>query len=354
MRKNIERFSGVLLVVLVLCVVACKKEDVSNEEKVDSSKKNLTNFLNEIYFDEIKPKNEELSTNVTELGDLFDNYSMSPSNENLEKVKEQWLKTAITATEAKTFNISPIERRFFFTRIYGSPVSSFFISEGKQEFKNRVGMVGVSALPNSYKGLASVEYFLFESDSLETYTALVKGLMDDLSTTSLELENKWVELETDFVSGETITINSGYGELINGFVSVIELSKKNRFDQPFGLNTMGDYQFEAERSGQSANLFATSFNYLRKVLETYHVPLLELQCEKDLALSLINQVDSLNESINQLTNAGRTKFKDINSSVSENELKLVQENLKELLMLVKIEMSNLYDTKITFTAADGD
>ena len=351
--KQIAKISGVIFI-LSIALWACKKE-TSDTILESKSEENLKNFLNDIYNKEIKVVNNQMLQEISKLESDYRTFESDPSEQNKESIQKQWKQTALIVGKCRLFNIATIDRRLYFKNLHSFPVSQSFVSGLEANYKNVTSSVDASTFPSSHKGLGMLEYLFYEEDSLESYHQLVYGLISDLKSVNGELVSKWTEIEENFISGNEITINNGYGELVNSFVSMIELSKKNSFDLPFGLGGTGNYKFEAEYSQYSHALFSSNFAYLNYLLTTYYQPLLKKENKESLYLDLNNVLGKLDQNLNQLTEtSGQETFETVNPTTKESQLKLIQDDLNDVLKLVKIELSTLYDTLITFSPADGD
>ena len=337
-----------LIIICVLFVWACKKD---GDVEVTKSQEKRNALMEEIYNKEIKPKNDSLGLLLDDLKAVHHEFTHFPEAPELLATQKKWLEVAKLTAQCKLFNVTPIARRFYFINMHSFPISEEFLNAYGDAYKNWA-VVDASAYAVNRKGLAMLEHLFYEQDSLDLYNALVVGYIDDLKENQEAISDYWEEeLHDHFISGATISINDGYGELINSFVSTIEVSKKERFDKPFGLNSDQKYDFEAEYSQSSKILFATTFSYMEYLLDTYYCSFLFAEGEEDLAKDIQAAFKEYNTSFAGLSG---TTFESVQDTASASELEAVQDDLLAILRLIRVDLATAYEVLISFSDADGD
>jgi len=344
---NLFKIIGFVFICLLFAWACKKNNDVDIGKSVD--KRNA--LMKSIYENEIKPKNDSLGLLISELKVVYQKFAHKPGPTKLSKVQGKWVEVAKLTAECKLFNITPISRMFYFFNMHSFPVNEDFLNSYPEAFKHSASE-DASTFGVNTKGLAMLEHMFYEQDSLELYTALACGFIDDLIANQEAICVYWEnKLHEDFVSSATISINDGYGELINSFVNTIEVSKKERFDKPFGLNSDQKYEFEAEYSRSSKVLFETTFSYLEYLIETYFCQFLIDEGEESLAKCIKAEFKEYNNSFSALS--GET-FEDVQDTATDSELEAVQDDLLDVLKLIKIDLATAYEVLISFSDADGD
>lgn len=338
-----------LIIAIVITLWACSKSD-DNVEVGKTQVKRIA-FVETIYTNEINPTLNELGVLLDELKqlnvDFFASQVSSPSKVNLQ---EKWLDVAISAGKCKLFNVTPISRMFYFNNIHTAPLSDDLIEE--ISIYKEVTDLNISIFPTNKKGLAALEYLFFEQDSLVNYRVLTTAYIDDLIVNQQAIVSYWEEeLKSDFISGKTISINDGYGELINSFINTIEVSRKERFEQPFGLRSAELHDFEAQRSAHSKELYQNSFSYLEYLISDYYVTFLTCEGESELADKLVDVFESYNIVFSDL---GEGAFEEIRGEVSVEKLEAVKDAISDVLVVIKVDLASSYDVLISFSDADGD
>lgn len=288
---------------------------------------------------------------LAELKNVYSDFTEAPEQTEKQIVQEKWLEVAKLTAECKLFNVTPISRWFYFNNMHAYPINQGFLSTFAGTYKNN-DEVDVSTLPINKKGLAMLEYLFFEQDSLVNYSALVVAYIEDLEKQQASISNYWEDnLQEEFTSGKTISINDGYGELINAYVSMIEVSKKERFDKSFGLHTDQKYGFEAPYSQKSKVLFATSFSYLEYLMKAYYYDFLIAEGEETL---VENMKKAFKEYKTSFSNLSGDTFEEVQETASLEELENIQDGISGILALIRIDLATAYEVLISFSDADGD
>ena len=336
------------VLVLLIAIFACSKEETVEVGKTQEKRNAL---VAAIYSEEIHPNLNDLGVLLLELKEQYVEFSGSEvTSVSKFDLQNKWLDVALSAGKCKLFNVTPVSRLFYFNKIHTSPVSEDFL-ESISVYQD-TSVLDVSTFPTNRKGLAVLEYLFFEEESLASYNTLVISCIDDLILNQQALLTYWEqELESDFVSGETISINDGYGELINSFVNTIEVSRKERYEQPFGLSSGQLYDFEAQRSGNSKVLFDNSFSYLEYLISDYYCSFLVAEGENELADDLNTAFKAYDVGFSLL---GENSFEDSRGVISVESLEAFEDAISDVLVVIKVELASSYEVLISFSDADGD
>ena len=343
---------GLLLLCLMhlILFLACKKEA---EEPLAPAMnaQNQIDLLDELYTKEIAPTNLQLLNQYKFLQAAFEVYKADTNLINKQKLENQWKVTAITYTKAKVFNITPIKRVFYFSNMYTFPLSQSMILELETNYKNK-SIVNVTTFANNKKGLALVEHLIFKQDSLYLYSGLFTATLNDLILNQNLLIELWeTKVKQPFVSGQTIALNNGFGELINAFISIIEVSKKEEFDLPFGYYSEQKNELKANKSMFSKELYHAQFDYLNYLMNSYFYPFFLKEQQTDLIAELKNGFQRYLLSIKNIENKN---FEFLQPSVPNMELNAIQNSVKEILKVLKLKVILNYNLLLAISDADGD
>jgi hypothetical protein len=242
-----------------------------------------------------------------------------------------------------------VSRSLLFKNMYTKPLADNYDLEVLYKNKTEVSL---ASLPNNKKGLALLEKLLFKQDSLQLYSAVLLSCVDQLIVEQNKLKTLWEDdLKLSFIQGKKISINTGYGELINAFIAMMEVSKKEEFDQVFGYYSTQKYPASAYISEYSKELFAAQYDYLHYIMKKYFYELFNKEGEEKLLCDLEADFASYHFAMSQL---GSASFEQLQLNAPSTDLAQVQTSIKELIYDFRIEVISNYDLLLAISAADGD
>ena len=336
------------IIVAFLVLIACKKTQESTPSKSEQAQIDLTI---KIYNEQIVPINDTLMAELEELKEVFQSYLADSTNTPKERVQNQWKITAKTVARAELFNITPIRRALYFDKLYAYPLAETMQESLDSVYKNAT-TADLSTLANNKKGMALLEYLLFRQTDLPAFEALFLASTEYLIQTQTQLIAFWkTDIGPLFTSGVVMSINTGYGELINAFIAMLEVSKKEEFDQPFAYYSDQKYAPKAPNSHYSKELFIAEYQYLDYLMSTYFYCLFENEGEENLAKNLENEFDELNLAFEEIF--GQT-FEKLQETAPNAQLDEIRTSVTDLIKLFKIDVVSNYSLLLSISAADGD
>ncbi|UOB17995.1 imelysin family protein [Abyssalbus ytuae] len=364
--KTFVIFSISLLACIGFIIISCEKGTVTEDEY--NIQYNRSAQLNNLYNNGILPIHSTFINELSKLNDAAVAFSVNISSENLIILQNQWKVTASVWSQCELYNIGEIKDSFVHFLIANRPTNTeaieSFISTDQIINKETLALKGASS-----KGISAIEYLLFEHDNETTLslfsdnsrradylTAAIQVLQDDAN----ELYNLWIQYSDTFVNALQSDLDGGQNQLINAMVSLIEEIIQSKLGKALGDSNGGIItidELEAYRSDSSLELiennlialqkcFTGNFkennrkygfdNYLNDLDNTELVQTINSQFEK--CFNTLNKINSLNQTLS------------VNPSLAE-ELKT---DFTNLLILIKVDMSNFIGSTITFNDNDGD
>jgi predicted lipoprotein len=340
--KNRKIFS---LIIFSLIVFSCKK--TQEEKTFTKTEQSQIEITKKIYSEQILPINDSVLLELNLLKNSFELYCTDSLQNPKSAVKDQWLKTAKTIERAKLFNITQVTRALYFDKLYDAPLAETMILNLETNYKNATN-VNIVPLALNQKGMVLLECLLFQTNDLPAYKTLFRAATDDLIQTQNQLIDYWkTELGDLFISGKTMSINTGYGELVNAFIAMLEVSRKDEFDQPFSNVS----PFLAPYSQSSKELFAEKYHYLDFLMKNYFYCQFRNEGEENLATSFENEFKNLN---NQLAKINASSFESLENSTPNQDLDNIRVSVTELIKLFKTDVITNYDLLLGISATDGD
>lgn len=332
---------------LSVFIIACKKGEDPFLPSISQS--NQIPLINAVYTFEIAPLNDSLLNDYKNLKLVYDKYLIDTSAQNHISLKEAWKSTVLHYEKASLFNITPVRRKLYFAEMYTFPFSS--TDNISLLYKNKT-TVDLSNVSYNKKGLALIEKLVFEEDSLHLYEGVFKSCTDDLILTQSELITFWdQELKTAFNAGEVISINNGYGELINSFIAMIEVSNKEEFNIPFGYYNTQKAPLKAFTSGFSKEIYEEKFNYLNYIMSEYFYKMFRSEGQNTLACNFENAFKALDLSMESISGESFENLHEQAPTSTLDEMKLASFNL---LKVFKLQLVPNYSLLLAISAADGD
>lgn len=307
------------------------------------------------------------------LSQTFSNFQQSPDIEHLEFLQTQWQATALAWETCIGFNFGEISDTYVYNKIESRPPNTSFIeyyisdtTELDHEFIETTG--------SSSKGLPAIEYLIYHSngdnsivlDSLSNHPRrmmYLSALVENLQHKSMDLCTTWEDYYPTFISYEGNNIGGSVSDIVNRMSNVLETVYMKLLGSPLGkdnfVNIGHPENVEAPISHMSlefikADLAAiekTFFNdgqnllgfddYLNAHSAKYNGLLLSLIVKKQFQ----NVKTALDAIPGTLDNAVVDHYELVESAYDE---------LKELLVLMKVDVASELSITITFNDNDGD
>ena len=366
MKKKIT-FS--LLCCLLLTVIFQSCENDTDSDTLSNTEFHKKAQLTNIYDNEISP----LSLNFTEqtllLRVAIQEYQVSPTAENLSLAQEQWKASQLVWKQLELYDLASVADSFISFEINRWPTDTSRIEENingtellNEEF--------IASKGSSSKGLAALEYLLFaRSDaSLSTASdyeirksAYMISVAQNLNTKAIELEALWKTNEADFVGALENGISGSQNQVINAMVTLIEEIIISKLGNPLGDTNGGTIEperFEAYYSKFSKEIIQQHLTALNRSYKgdfaqtSFRVgfdDFLELIGSEEFSIKISDQFSECQKQLDAI----KGTLEDEIVSNPDNVVAL-KDSLRDLLVLIKVDMANVLGSTITFNDNDGD
>lgn len=351
---------------IFFCVVSCEDGTITEDEYQISY--NRTAQLTNLYQNGVLPLHQLFIDEITILSANAKTFSETTSTENLIVLQNQWKKTVSIWKQCELFDIGDINDSFIHYRINRWPTDVDNIEEYVLSL-DPINKEFVSSKGSSSKGISAVEYLLFNLDNtpllsefennprrVNYLVATLEVLQDDAT----ELYNLWVTYSDVFVNSLENGVDGGQNQLINAIVGLLEEITQSKLGKALGESNGGTpdiEEFEAHRSDWSLEMIKSNLISLEKSYDGSYTEdsrkfgfdnyLIELD-NKQLSDAISAQFKVCFASVDKITSLNNTVVN--NPTLVEN----LKNDLTNLLVLIKVDMSNFIGSTITFNDNDGD
>ncbi|WP_196889919.1 imelysin family protein [Aureivirga sp. CE67] len=332
--------------------ISCSEDDSVSQETLLTNERAI--LLTNIYENNISTLVEEVEVEINKLEVSANTFIENRTVQNLESLQAEWKNAIADWKQLEVYNITQLGLTVTYYNVHFAPVNHSIIEEkilGTETIDNAL----IKSLGSNAKGFTSLEYLLFSEDNTalisdfttaekaERRVTFLKETILELKNTFTEIKNKWMFFKADFIGDKGTGVTSMQSQVINNMITALEIIKVKKLEKPFqGLeeaeSPYSDYSIEIIQKELEATkqLFLAFDNYLNILNEGELSS--DIKNKFDLCITAANDISSLNSSIEN----GDTK---INTLVQK---------IKDLLLVVKIDMAAATKTTVTFNDTDGD
>lgn len=353
--------------VVALFVGCATPEAVSTEFTRNAMLDNLVNNV-------VLPLNAEFVAQTAVLETAATTFSNEPTSANLEALQNEWRTTSNLWQQAKLYEFDRM--MVLHNQIAKSPTDVEFIEDILARNLNNLDESFIESIGSTSKGLPAIEYFIFAADGNEAVLAQLNdessrmqymvAATQNLHNKAKELEAYWLPEGNDYANtfinadGGGEQFNSSLSMLANQIVAIIEVGIRDKLGRPLGI-AAGDGPHPEE---VEAILSGNSLAQLKQNLTTAEIAftggeglglddyLDYLEAESDDVL-LSQKINDQFAATYAALDAVQPPLK---TAVSEDTatVQAAYDEMRKLLVLIKVDMANQLGVTITFNDSDGD
>lgn len=361
----------IIVAAVLLFLWSCNTDGISESEyQIQYTR---TAQLDNIYENEILVLSNEFTQKTSLLETTIQNFKTTTTLENLTNVQENWITTLKVWKQLELYNIGAIENSFIHFEINRWATNTSNIDAYIDGIET-LDETFITSKGSSSKGLSALEYLLFSSEEnqkvLNSFTNdlnferrldYLMALSINLNIKSNDLFNIWENEKTSFISSVENGISGSQNQLTNAMINLIEEIIISKLGNPLGDKTGGVINLDALEATRSKSSLIIIQEHLNALKKCYTGQLLENEINWgfDNYLSLIER-DDLDNSILDAFTACQTKIDTIKNplvleivATPENVTNL-QDAFRDLLVLIKIDLSNAIGATVTLNDNDGD
>ena len=346
--------------VLLLVLVGCKDDDDSDTPSPSPNIRQVE--IERIVNNQIVADFNTAEASAKQLAAALSSLRSNPSPAQLAVARNSWTVAAADWMELTSTQVGEAKFTFLYSRIYSFPIDTTRLL-GLSDVESDT--TTILNAPSSTKGFAAVEYLLFGRTPTEQLSFLAEDYrMDYLAATGEvlhqtvdELNHFWVdEYSTEFAQNSATGTAEPVSLLFNGILTSLENMKAYELGEPLGLNGTNPNSelLIAPFSNESKVLMKRQIEGIYQLFGTdngYATMVRSMNLTHSNALA--DQVDKA--FITTLDQIDQTPL-DWNQAVRSNNAELLQlhDDVKELIRLLKTDVSSHLSITITLSDSDGD
>ncbi|QTD38197.1 imelysin family protein [Polaribacter batillariae] len=349
----------VILIAIFYAVIACSKDEISEKAAFDIQKYQ-TEFVNNT----ITPANEEFVLNSEKLNEAILKFSTNVNEQNLLTLKTAWKNAALSYSKTEVGNFGNIKNTGIHLAIYSWSANEI----GIEDFITSTRVISensINSLPTKTRGLSAIEYLIFEENATETITAFSDQrrldyliyLGENLLKKANSLKDQWQTYSPIFIKNTASGLNGSINMTVNQMNVLLENIRRFKIGEPSGLEnstTINTNLLQADKSGISLDIIEKNIESLKATYfgNTYGL---------DDYVSLISNKDDINTAIknqflaieNDISSFANSSLKEV---INAKNLKVnnLYQHIKELIVLIKVDVASTLSITVTFTDNDGD
>lgn len=354
-----KRYS-LLTITLILSIIACNTENTT-EVPVFNIHEYHTVFVNEI----VTTANTEFVKDATTLNNAIASFLTVTNTTNLTAVKNAWKNATISYAKTEIGDVGIIKNTAIHLSIYSwganeNNIDTFLAST------NNISKNTINSLPTKSRGLSAIEYLLFNDDENKTLADFANNRRKDflaaLGNNLLEkansLERQWADYSNTFINNTSTGINGSINNIVNQINVLLENNSRFKIGEPAGLENTSFIDtdlLQAEKSEISLTIIQENINSIKNAYFT------NTENGLDSYVSNITGNNSLNNRIQNKFNDLENTFTSLNNTSlkaaitnNNNMVTTLYNQLKELIVLIKVDVASTLSVTVTFTDNDGD
>jgi predicted lipoprotein len=356
MKKKIT--TSILLAICIL-LASCNKDDAEEKNAFD-----VLNYKQEFVTHLMIPAVTEFILDVKNLNEASANFIENTNEENASILKKLWINTAISFSKTEVGNLGDLQTSAIYFSLY-----SWGANETKIEnfiaATDTMNQSDINGLPTKARGLSAIEYLLFDTDLSTTVSSFsnqrridfLLALNANLVIKSSSLKEQWENYSTAFINNTATDINGSINLIINQVNFLLENIIRFKVGEPAGLENSTGINPELLQAHKSEISLEIIKENIAAVKTLYYGSSEGL----DTYVSTITNNENINDAIaiafsaieNNITSLSNTTLK----NAIENNNFIVDElynHLKDLIILIKVDVASALSITVTFTDNDGD
>jgi uncharacterized protein len=250
---------------VILLLTQCKDKETAPEE---FKKEGIMTNLADNY---IIPGYADLQLKTNTLSDSWEVFAATPSQANLDAVRNDWKAAAISFQKVKPFEVGPA-----MTIGLNAALGTFPADTAQIEANVISGSYNLATVDNvDAIGFESLDFLFYGIDALNKLTLsaqrreYVSDVIAKMQTEVNTVVSQWAGgYRATFVAGTGTASTSAFSVLLNAFCKVYELAKAAKLGIPIGTQSLGIQQplyLEVRRSGFGKTLLETNINALHDI-----------------------------------------------------------------------------------------
>jgi len=328
--------------------------------------------LKNIYDHEILPLTSAFEKAAASLAIRAASFREMTDPEHLLGLQLQWEQTVKIWKQLELYDLGTVGESFISYQINRWPADTLKIEENVRGAEN-LDKSFIASIGSSSRGISALEYLLYAEGHprvVQSFTSdentdrrldYLLALAEVLHDNSLEYRALWQSYGEPFTASLENGINGSQNLVINAMVSLLEEIIVAKLGAPLGDSSGGTPQpdqLEASRSGFSRETLRQNLSALQRCF-TGDFSQSPFRVGFDDFLGLIGSSDLSGRILDQF-NRSRKDLNAIPGTLEQQlasdpeSIERLQNDLRDLLVLIKVDMANVLGSTITFNDNDGD
>lgn len=361
-------FSYFLFACYFVVISACG----SDEQQADFSSQRAQQLSN-IFENGAAPIHDQILPLTANLSETAQRFKASPSTENLVALQNAWKNTVLKWKQAELYDWGDISNSFLHFRIHRWPIDTEAIEDAIAEGTN-IDETYINQRGSSAIGFGAIEYLLFQQDATTTLADLTTNtnrldylvsLCHHVNTTMIQLKDRWAAFGPTFSTATDLAIMGGQNQLVNALIAYLEESIRFRLGKPLGDENGGMIDTDMVETPFAHTALLTQKAGFEEWDKIYHGSFGQDNGFgfDDYLIALGNETlgPRIDEAISNINN----KLSSLSTSNAEGnlaaliqeegaEVSALQSEMRQLLTLVKTELTSIIGATVTVNDTDGD
>ena len=355
MKKNILLFLSTILLIM-----SCSKESDNSTSAIDL-------FHEEYYNANILPSLNNFKAEITKQIELTEAFQTNTTQENFTLLQEQWLNAASSFSKTRVYNVVDVKSLYFDIIIYNFPVNETLIEKNIAE-KTNFDTTYIENSSTVSKGLAGIEYLLFDKESVKNSLTLLQedtfrvDYLLSITQENLRQINKLIDFweqgyKETFKSYKSLScVENARCLAFNQLINIIDIIRVTKIGKPAGLEKSPNTDLsilEAYRSRSSLKLIKSSLEEVQKAYATSSVNF----------ANIVDEIAGSSEISTEIDNSFNTVFTNIDAidsdlytaiSNGDKSVATLHASLATLLQYFSVDAASTLSVNILPTDNDGD
>jgi predicted lipoprotein len=356
---NVKSGVVILLVINLLSLTSCKKDD-QNDENLNFEKATL---LENIATNCIISGYEDLNTKLSDFETKYSAFTANQTIENFEATKNAWKNTYLQWQNVLMFEFGPAMDKLLQASVGTFPTDTTKIISNITA--NSYDLAQVSNI--TAQGLPAFDFLLFRNNAMSYFAqtnysnyglALIQKMEQDVSSVVTSWKTSYT---TTFKASTGTESTSSFSIYVNQYVKSYEQTKWTKLGIPLGKQSLGVHQpayIEARKSTISIALLLANIKASQRLFNGDHANGTKGIGFDDylIALNRNDLVTTINASFAEIIGDISAISSSFENSLSTNPqaLDAIYTKIHNLTVSLKTDMTSAFGILITYQDNDGD
>ena len=344
-----------LLIIAILYCWSCNSDDSIETVKQYSKKALLTN----LYSNTIIPEHQSFYSQTKTFDSTFVAYKNTSNTTTLNNLRNSWKETKSTWERLESFDIKSTKQLVIHNKIDKYPINITALENNLNSSKT-LDKAFVQASGSTAKGLAAIEWLLFKKiNQVDTISPkaieYLGGQIDALNNSAELLLDTWANTKNSFITATDNTTSGSVNQLVNAQIELLEEIVNTKLGQPLGKND-GTPKATAVESPYAEYSLENIANNIKGIKQTIFAPAPSLGQQITNVQGNKILYDKLQLAFDDAIHSLEKPDKSLVTLIETNDpsVDTIYENTKEVLKLIKVDLSSTLSITVTFNDNDGD